>query len=164
MVWTPILLHWHLDMPHAAVLAYMLTCHGMVEVRTCTKAVVAPIKAFIVGGRWCGRQRVRATRRSAMPTLQTQRHRGATIPTAATTSYSYSASNSCSLLPGTIYVTACTSATTPTTATVYYNWYLFYHQIYFLAQFVGDFTLSDLVDKPWSQASSPFPPRYMPSF
>ena len=34
----------------------------------------------------------------------------------------------------------------------------FYHHFYFPAQLVGSFTLSDLLDKPWSQASSLLPP------
>ena len=34
---------------------------------------------------------------------------------------------------------------------------------YFPAQLVGGFTLSDLVDKPWSQVSPLVPPRHVPS-
>ena len=34
----------------------------------------------------------------------------------------------------------------------------FYHHFYFPAQLVGSFTLSDLLDKPWSQVSSLLPP------
>ena len=37
------------------------------------------------------------------------------------------------------------------------------HYFYFPAQLVGGFTLSDLLDKPWSQASSLLPPPYVPS-
>ena len=32
------------------------------------------------------------------------------------------------------------------------------HHFYFPAQLVGGFTLSDLMDKPWSQVSSLLPP------
>ena len=32
------------------------------------------------------------------------------------------------------------------------------HSFYFLPQLVGGFTLSDLLDKPWSQVSSLLPP------
>ena len=40
----------------------------------------------------------------------------------------------------------------------------FYHQFYFPAQLVGGYTLSDLLDKPWSQVSVvPSPHRYVPS-
>ena len=39
----------------------------------------------------------------------------------------------------------------------------FDHHFYFPAQLVGGFTLSDLLDKSWSQVSSLFPPRYVPS-
>ena len=40
-----------------------------------------------------------------------------------------------------------------------------YHHFYFPAQLVvGGFTLSDLLDKPWSQVGVvPSPPRYVPS-
>ena len=50
--------------------------------------------------------------------------------------------------------------------------FFFYHHFYFPAHLVGDFTLSDLLDKPWSQLSSgqavvtavvPSTPRYVPS-
>ena len=34
-----------------------------------------------------------------------------------------------------------------------------YHYFYFPAQLVGGFTLSDLLDKPWSQVSSLLPHR-----
>ena len=36
--------------------------------------------------------------------------------------------------------------------------FLFSHHFYFPAQLVGGFTLSDLLDKPWSQVSSLLPP------
>ena len=40
----------------------------------------------------------------------------------------------------------------------------FYRHFYVQAQLVGGFTLSDLVDKPWSQVGFvPSPPRYVPS-
>ena len=38
-----------------------------------------------------------------------------------------------------------------------YYYYYFYHHFCFPAQLVGGFTLSDLLDKPWSQVSSLFP-------
>ena len=41
--------------------------------------------------------------------------------------------------------------------------FFFNRHFYFPAQLVGDFTLSDLLDKPWSQVSSLLPPRYVPS-
>ena len=40
----------------------------------------------------------------------------------------------------------------------------FSYHFYFPAQLVGGFTLSDLVDKPWSQASSLLPPGTCPHF
>ena len=36
--------------------------------------------------------------------------------------------------------------------------FIFFHRFYFPAQRVGGFTLSDLLDKPWSQVSSLSPP------
>ena len=45
--------------------------------------------------------------------------------------------------------------------------FFFHHHFYFPAQLVGGFTLSDLLDKPWSQVSPPLPPGidlYVPSF
>ena len=36
--------------------------------------------------------------------------------------------------------------------------FIFFHRFYFPAQRVGGFTLSDLLDKPWSQVSSLLPP------
>ena len=41
---------------------------------------------------------------------------------------------------------------------VMYQVYTFFYHFYFAAQLVGDFTLSDLLDKPWSQVSCLLPP------
>ena len=40
----------------------------------------------------------------------------------------------------------------------YFILFYFDHYVYFPAQLVGGFTLSDLLDKPWSQVSSLPPP------
>ena len=43
--------------------------------------------------------------------------------------------------------------------------YIFNRHIYFPAQLVGGFALSDLLDKQWSQVGVvPSPPQYVPSF
>ena len=39
-----------------------------------------------------------------------------------------------------------------------HGFFLFFHHLYFPAQLVGGFTISDLLDKPWSQVSSLLPP------
>ena len=46
-----------------------------------------------------------------------------------------------------------------------YVYTFFYYHFYLPAHLVGGFTLSDLLDKPWSQVSSLVPPgTYVPSF
>ena len=40
----------------------------------------------------------------------------------------------------------------------FFLFFVFHHHFYFPAQLVVDFTLSDLLDKPWSQVSSLLPP------
>ena len=44
-----------------------------------------------------------------------------------------------------------------------YIYFFFDHDLNFPAQLVGGLTLSDLLDKPWSQVSSFLPPVHMPS-
>ena len=46
----------------------------------------------------------------------------------------------------------------PGTAWNYEVLFLFYHHFYFPAELVGSFTLSHLLDKPWSQVSALLPP------
>ena len=41
----------------------------------------------------------------------------------------------------------------------FFSFFFLNHNFYFPAQLVGGFTLSDLLDKPWSQVSSLLPPR-----
>ena len=40
----------------------------------------------------------------------------------------------------------------------FFLFFVYFHHFYFPSQLVGGFTLSDLLDRPWSQVSSLLPP------
>ena len=61
--------------------------------------------------------------------------------------------------PGTAVVTKVQGTIfVPTQLFLFFFLFFFNHHFYFPAQLVGGFTLSDLLDKPWSQVSSLLPP------